>query len=202
MINFDRDNFDELSSEQKIYFVNDLVLKNVKLRPQEIEYLVPQNRDKYFYNRVRTSEWLDEYEFEQLNDREKEIYITSKRYLSHPDLKRLSPELQKKYISNSLLSGVQLSPEEFNTLHNDELRDFYAREKVKYSIDTTFTPEELEYLDEDDQIQYINTLVRMGLSPNPDEIPTFKPKAMRYFQSHRSLNEIRSIIRQEIRKIL
>lgn len=203
MINFDRDRFDELTSEQKIHFVNDLVLKNVRLKPEEIEYLVPQNRDKYFYNRVRTSDWLEDYEFDCLSDKEKEIYIWNKRFLDHRELNRLSPELQKEYISSTITSGVQLSKKEFDMLQNDELRQYYVKEKIKYAIDITFTPEELDYLDEDDQMQYINTVLRMGLAPNPDEIEIFKPKARRYLQSHSSMmNEVRTIIRQELRKIL
>ena len=52
MINFDRDKFDNLTTEQKIAFVNDLVIKNSKLNKKEINYLVPENREKYFYNRT------------------------------------------------------------------------------------------------------------------------------------------------------
>jgi hypothetical protein len=202
MINFQRDTFQDMTTEQKITFVNDLVVKNTKLTEEEIEYLVPNNRGAYFYNRVRTSDWLENYEFNAMSDREKEIYIWNKRFLQKADLARLPEKLQKEYISKTITSGVQLTPEEFNLLANDKLRSYYAKEKIKYSIDTTFTSEELLYLDADDQMQYLNTLSRLGFAPNPDEIPALKPEARRYYESHKSLNEIRSIIKQEIRKIL
>jgi len=202
MVNFDRDNFKNMSVSEKQAFVNDLVVKNIKLTPEEIEYLVPQNREKYFYNRARTSEWLENYEFDELSDKEKEIYIWNKRFLENKALKKLSPKLQKEYLSKTITSGVQISPEEFEALDNDELRSYYVREKIKYAMDTTFTPRELSFLDADDQIQYINTLVRMGLAPNPDELPTFKPKAYRFYQTHKTLNEIRKIIKEELREIL
>lgn len=202
MINFDRDRFSDMDTEQKIAFVNDLVVKNQKLNPEEIEYLVPQNREKYFYNRARTSDWLEDYEFNHLSEKEKEIYIWNKRFLEKNVLQNLEPNMQKEYITKTITSGVHLTPEEFQSLDNDELREFYAKEKIKYAMDTTFTPEELGFLDADEQIQYINTVIRMGLAPNPDELPAFKPKAMRYYQSHKTLNEIRSIIRSEIKNIL
>jgi len=195
MINFDRYRFQDMNTEQKNVFVNNLVLQNVKLSPEEINYLVPENRDKYFYNRVRTSNWFDDYEFNELSDKEKEIYIWNKRFLDKSELERLSPELQKQYIRKTITSGVQMSPEEFNLLSNDELRKYYVDEKIKYSIDVTFTPEELNYLDAKQQIQYLNTLIRMGLSPNPGEFTMFKPEALRYYQSHKTLNEIRSIVK-------
>jgi hypothetical protein len=202
MVNFDRDRFESMTTEQKIAFVNDLVVKNTKLTEEEINYLVPQNRKKYFYNRVRTSDWLEDYEFNSLPDKEKEIYICNNRFLQQADLKRLPHELQKTFINKTITSGVQLTPEEFGLLASDELREYYVSEKIKYAIDTTFTAEELEYLDSDGQIQYLNTLIRMGLAPNPDEFKTFKPEAMRYYQTHKTLNEMRVIIRSEIKKII
>jgi hypothetical protein len=191
-----------MTTEQKIAFVNDLVVKNTQLTPEEIIYLIPQNRDKYFYNRARTSNWIENYEFEELSDKEKEIYIWNKRFLDKSEIKRLSPELQKQYISKSISSGVQLTPEEFHELKNDDIRNYYVNEKIKYSIDTTFTAEELSYLDAKNQIQYINTVVRMGLSPNIDEIKVFKPEALRYYQSHKTLNEMRLIIKGGLKNIL
>lgn len=202
MVNFDRDRFDDMTTEEKIAFVNDLVVKNTKLTEKEIEYLVPQNRKNYFYNRVRTSDWLEDYEFNAMSEKEQEIYIWNNRFLQQADLKRLPENLQKEFISKTITSGVQLTPEEFDLLANDELREYYVSEKIKYAIDTTFTPEELKYLNSDDQIQYLNTLIRMGLAPNPDELHVFKPEAMRYYQSHKTLNEMRVIIRQEIKKVL
>jgi len=202
MINFQRSDFSSMTTEQKIAFVNDLVVKNTQLTPEEIIYLIPQNRDKYFYNRARTSNWIENYEFEELSDKEKEIYIWNKRFLDKSEIKRLSPELQKQYISKSISSGVQLTPEEFHELKNDDIRNYYVNEKIKYSIDTTFTAEELSYLDAKNQIQYINTVVRMGLSPNIDEIKVFKPEALRYYQSHKTLNEMRLIIKGGLKNIL
>jgi hypothetical protein len=201
MVNFDRDRFDSMTTDEKISFVNNLVLQNIRLLPKEIDYLVPQNRDKYFYNRARTSEWLEDYEFNSLSDREKEIYIWNKRFLNKRNLKDLSPELQKQYIGKTISSGVQLEPEEFEDLYNDELRRYYVEEKIKYAIDTTFTPRELSFLNSKDQMQYINTLKRMGLAPNLDEIPVFHPEAKRYYHLQ-YLNEIRNIVRSEIKKIL
>jgi len=202
MINFDRDNFSSMSTEQKIAFVNDLVVKNTQLTPEEITYLVPQNREKYFYNRVRTSNWLEDYEFDNLLDDEKEIYITNKRFIHKNELSRLSPDLQKKYIATTISTGIQLTPEEFSSLENDEVRNYYVKQKLLHSIDTTFTPEELSFLESEGQIRYINTVIRMGLAPNPNEIKIFKPEALRYYQSHKTLNEMRSIIRGGLKKIL
>jgi hypothetical protein len=202
MINFDRDRFGEMNTGERVAFVNDLVVKNTKLTEEEIQYLVSNNKEAYFYNRVRTSDWLEDYEFNAMSDREKEIYIWNKRFLQKADLARLPEKLQKEYIGKTITSGVQLTPEEFNLLANDKLRSYYAKEKIKFSIDTTFTAEELLYLDADDQMQYLNTLNRLGLAPNPDEVLTLKPEAMRYYKSQKTLNEIKSIIKEELRKIL
>ena len=59
MVNFDRDRFKEMNTRERDAFVNDLVVKNTKLTEEELNYLVPQNREKYFFNRVRTSDWLE-----------------------------------------------------------------------------------------------------------------------------------------------
>lgn len=202
MINFDRDNFDSLTTKEKEAFVNDLVVKNLQLTEKEIQYLVPQNREKYFYNRVRTSDWLSDYEFHAMSDKEKEIYIWNNRYLQTPDLARLPEHLQDEYISKAITSGVQLKPEEFNMLANDDFRRKYVKQKIMYGIDITFTSEELDYLEADDQIQYLNTLNRMGLAPNPEEFSSFKPKAIRYYKSQVTLQEVRKVVREEISKIL
>lgn len=202
MINFDRGGFDKMSTSEKTLFVNDLVLRNVRLTEDELQYLIPSNREKYFFNRVKTSDWLEPYEFNSMSDDEKEIYIWKKRYIQGIELQELTPELQKEYINSTLTCGIQLSYEEFNLLHNDEIRKYYVEEKLKFSTPSTLTAEELKYLDSSGQIKYINNVIRMGMAPNPDEIDTFKPEAMRYYQSHKFLNEVRSIIKDEIKKIL
>ena len=81
MINFDRERFNEMNTEEKIAFVNDLVIKNTQLTQEEIKYLIPSNREKYFHNRVRTSNWLEDYEFDNLEDDEKDVYISNKRFI-------------------------------------------------------------------------------------------------------------------------
>lgn len=202
MINFDRDRFDNMNTEQKIAFVNSLVIQNIQLTPKEIEYLVPENREKYFHNRVRTSNWLEDYEFDELSDEEKEIYITNKRFIHKNELLKLNSDLQKKYIATTISTGIQLTPEEFNSLKNDDVRKYYVNQKLLHSIDTTFTPEELSYLEPSGQIKYINTLIRMGLAPNTEEFPKFKPETLRYYQSHKTLNEMRLIIDFGFKKIL
>lgn len=202
MVNFDRDKFDDMTTEQKIVFVNDLVVKNIKLTEKEIKYLVPQNRSMYFYNRVKTTECIEDYEIDEMNDDDKEIFILNRRFLHKSELKKLSTNLQLIYIRRALVSGIQLSSEEFNLLKNDELKKYYADEKGKINSDITLTAEELKYIDSKGQIQFINMVVRMGLSPSTDEIKSFKPEALRYYQSHRTMTEIRSIIKQELRKIL
>ena len=131
-----------------------------------------------------------------------ELYILSRRFLHKSELDRLSKDLQLIYIRRALVSGIQLSSEEFNSLKDDELRKYYVNEKGKINSDITLTAEELKYVDYEGQIQYINILIRMGLSPNPNEIKSFKPEALRYYQTHKNMNEVRSIIKQELIKIL
>lgn len=202
MINFDRDRFDDMNTEEKVSFVNDLVKKNQKLTKEEIKYLVPNNRKIYFYNRIRTSSWLDYYEFNSLSDDEKELYISKKRFLGNLDLKNLSEKLQKIYIDTAISSGLNLTPEEFNLLKNVEIKKYYVKERIKKTVDTSFTAQELMYLNADEQKEYINRLIKLGLYPNVEEIKSFKPEALRYLQVSTNINEVRVIIKHEIRKIL
>ncbi|MEK6829610.1 MAG: hypothetical protein AABY15_05820 [Nanoarchaeota archaeon] len=202
MINFDRDRFDDMNTSEKISFVNNLVLMNQKLFPKEIQYLVPQNREAYFNNRVKTSEWIEDYEFNCLDEGEKESYIWKKRYLSKNIIKNLSPELQREFIRCAITYGISLDPEEFELLIDDDMRKSYAEDKARYSLDSTFTARELSFLESKPQIQYLNTLKRIGLAPNTDEITVLKPEALRYYKYHFGLNEIRALVRSEIRKVL
>ncbi len=202
MINFDRDKFSNMTTSDKMAFVNDMVLKNLKLSPEEILYLTPKNKKAYFNNRMKTSDWIEDYEFENLSDSEKEIYIWNKRYLSYNIIKKLSPELQKEFSICAVTYGVNLTPEEFELLIDDDMRKFYVKEKVMYSLDSTLTARELSFLDSEDQISYLNTLKRIGLAPNLDEIPELEPEALRYYHIHFGLNEIRALVRSEIKNIL
>lgn len=202
MINFDRDKFNDMSTEQKIAFVDDMVLRNLKLKEEEVHYLTPRNREAYFNNRMKTSDWMEEYEFHHLSEEEKEIYIWNKRYLSDEIIKSLSPELQREFCSCAVTYGVNLTPEEFELLIDDDMRRFYVKEKVMYSLDSTLTARELSFLESKDQISYLNTLNRIGLAPNSDEIPQLKPEALRYYHMRFRLNEIRALVRSEIRNIL
>jgi len=202
MINFDRDRFDYMTTSEKISFVNDLVTKNTLLTKKEMEYLSPENREKYLFNRVRTSDWLEGYEFDNMSDEEKKIYMSQKRYLENIHIKNLNDELQKDYIDSAISSGVQLTNEEFNQLNNDELRKYYVEQKLIHSTITLLTSEELSYLDLDKQKKYINNLNRMGMAPNLSDFKFFKPEAMRYYMTHNRVNEIRSIVRSELKKIL
>lgn len=202
MVNFDRDNFNDMTTRDKIAFVNDMVLKNLKLREEEVHYLTPINRKAYFNNRMKTSDWLEEYEFHHLSEDEKEVYIWNKRYLNDEIIKTLSPELQKEFATCAVTYGVNLTPHEFELLSNDDIRRFYVKEKVMYSLDSTLTARELSFLDSEDQISYLNTLKRIGLAPNLDEIPELEPEALRYYHLHFGLNEIRALIRSEIKNIL
>lgn len=196
MINFDRNRFNEMSTNEKEIFVNYLVDMSQKLNLEELSYLTDSNRKKYFYDRIRTSEWLDDYEFDELTDKEKEFYITNRRYLNLDTLSKISTELQKNYITKAISSGIQLKPEEFNVLP-DDLKCYYVNEKIRYAGDITFTPEELDYLDEDGQTLYIKTLKSMGLAPNSEDFKYLKPKAIRI-----NLSEIRKIVREEIKKVI
>lgn len=202
MVNFDRSRFNSMSQGEKISFVNDMVLRNLKLSPEEIEYLIPQNRDKYFYNRTKTSEWIEDYEFNCLSDIEKEIYIWKKRYLSDEIIKALSPKLQEEFVKCAITYGLNLSPKEFELLVDDDMRRFYVKERVKYALDSTLTARELSFVDAEDQINYLNTLKRIGLAPNSDEVKMLKPEALRYYHINFLIKEIRSLIRAEIRKVL
>ncbi len=199
MINFDRNRFDEMTTDEKKSFVNDLVIKNTKLNKIEMEFLVPANREKYLFNRVRTSDWLEDYEFDNMSDEEKKVYISHKRYLENIHIKNLSDELQKEYIDSAISSGVQLTDEEFDELHTDDLRKYYVEEKLIHSTISMLTSKELNYLDAETQKKYLNNLNRMGMAPNSSDFTFLKPEAMRYYQS---LNEIKSIVRSELRKIL
>lgn len=202
MINFDRDKFDEMTTDEKISFVNDLVIRNTKLRKNEMDFLIPANREKYLFNRVRTSDWLEDYEFNNMSDDEKKLYISQKRYFQGVDIKKLTDELQKEYIDSAISSGIQLTDEEFDGLHHDELKKYYVEEKLLNSTITMLTSEELSYLDSDKQMKYINNLNRMGMAPNVGDFDYFKPEVMRYYLTHKTVNEVRTIIRSELRKIL
>lgn len=202
MINFDRNKFDEMTTHEKVAVVNDLVLRNLRLSPDEMKFLVPQNKGAYLSNRTKTSDWLEDYEFDYLTEDEKEIYIWQKRYLSKEIIKNLSPKLQKEFILCSIMYGVSLRPEEFEILYDDEMRAFYVHEKAKYALDSTLTARELSFLDSKGQISYLNTLKRNGLAPNTNEIPSLTPEALRYYYLRLNVNEVRSIVRTELRKIL
>lgn len=202
MINFDRNRFAEMTTGEKTAFVNDLVTKNTLLNKEEMQYLTPDVKEKYLFNRVRTSNWLEDYEFESMSDEEKKLYISHKRFLQGIDVKKLTDELQKEYIDNAISSGVQLTDEEFDGLHNYDLKKYYVEEKLLHSTITVLTSEELSYLDTDKQKKYINNLNRMGMAPNTEDFKSFNPEVIRYYSTHNRVNEVRSLVRSELRKIL
>ncbi len=202
MINFDRNRFNEMTTSEKIAFVNDLVTKNTLLTKEEMYYLSPQNREKYLFNRVRTSDWLEDYEFDSMSDEEKKIYMSQKRYLENIHIKNLTDELQKEYIDSAILSGAQLNDGEFHELHSDDLRKYYVEQKLLHSTIVVLTSEELSYLDSDKQKKYINNLNRMGMAPNSGDFKYFKPEAMRYHLTHKRVNEVRAFVIDGLKKIL
>lgn len=202
MTGFDRDKFNDMTTQQKVALVNDLVLRNLKLSPEEMKYLVPQNKEAYLSNRIKTSDWLEDYEFNYLSEDEKEVYIWLKRYLSKEIIENLSPKLQKEFISCSIMYGISLGPKEFEILCDDDMRRYYVKEKVKYSVDSTLTARELSFLDSKGQMSYLNFLKRNGLAPNPDEILSLTPESLRFYYLKLNVNEIRSIVRSELIKIL
>jgi hypothetical protein len=202
MINFDRNRFNEMTTSEKIAFVNDLVTKNTLLTKEEMYYLSPENREKYLFNRVRTSEWLEDYEFDNMSDEEKKIYMSQKRYLQGIDIKKLTDDLQRDYIDSAISSGIQLTDEEFDGLHSDDIKKYYVEEKLLHSTITMLNSEELSYLDSDKQKKYLNNLNRMGMAPNVGDFKFLKPEAIRFYLTHNRVNEIRSIVRSELKKIL
>lgn len=202
MINFDRNRFNDMTTSEKIAFVNDLVVKNTLLTKEEMHYLSPENREKYLFNRVRTSDWLEDYEFDNMSDEEKKIYMSQKRYLENIHIKNLTDELQKEYIDSAISSGAQLTDEEFDELRSDYLKKYYVEEKLLHSTITMLTSEELSYLDSDKQKKYINNLNRMGMAPNVGDFKFLKPEAKRYYLTHSRVNEVRAIVRSELKKIL
>lgn len=202
MINFDRNKFNDMITSEKIAFVNDLVTKNTLLTKEEMYYLSPENREKYLFNRVRTSDWLEDYEFDSMSDEEKKIYMSQKRYLENIHIKNLTDDLQKEYIDSAISSGVQLTDEEFDELHSDDLRKYYVEQKLLHSTITVITSEEISYLDSHNQKKYINNLNRMGMAPNSSDFKYFKPEAMRYHLTHKRVNEVRVFVIDGLKKIL
>ena len=203
MYNFERNNFHQMTTEEKINFVNKLVHLKVELSEEEMKYLTGSNKDIYLYNISRSSDWLKDYEFESLPEKEKIIYISKKRFIGKENFKNLSPELQEKYVLKAAVSGVQLPEEIFDSLKSDELRKKYVYEKSKFSTNSNLTAKELCYLPEDEQIEYVRLISKMGLTLKKEEIKSLKPKALRAFMSkHYLMREVRQLIKSELKKIL
>lgn len=202
MKNLDRNQFDNMITSDKMSFVNDLVIKNSKLTQEEIKYLTPGNRDAYFDNRTRTSDWVEDYELEAMSDDEKRIHIQYARDLSKNALKNLSQDLQKDFIDACSKAYRDLTEEEFSLLKNDEIKSYYVSSKIKNNRFSTFTAHEMKLMDSEYQIKYINSLARNGMSPSKEIISCLKPEAFRFYQVKGKINEIREIIKEEIKKII
>jgi hypothetical protein len=198
----DRSNFNQLNTQEKQNLVNQLVKLNLQLTPEEINYLTDNNRGAYFENRNRTSDWVTDYEFDFMNDDEKKVHIQYTRNLTKNALSKLSEELQKEFIDSCMKSFRELNKEEFSLLKNDEIKKYYVDSKIKSNRLTSLEPYELVYVDEDYQIKFINSLLRNGMVPKEELIRVLKPEALRFFERYKNINEVKSIVRSEIRKIL
>jgi len=202
MYNFERDKFDEMTTEEKKAFVDNLVNLKIKLKKKEIPYLTDNNIDIYTYNSSRTSEWLNDYEFDVLPEKEKHIYISSKRFIGKDVLEKLSEDMQMHYVISAVFSGVELPEDIFDSLKTDKVRTEYIKYKIKYSSNSNLSAKEILYLTDDEQIQYLRLISKMGLALNDDEIKSLKPKALRLYKFKKELmKEVRIIIRKEIRSI-
>lgn len=198
----DRNNFESLSEQEKYNLVNELVKLNLQLNPVEINYLKDNNRSAYFENRNRTSDWVSDYEFDCMNDDEKRVHIQYARNLTKYALSNLSEDLQMEFIDSCMKSFRELNKEEFFLLKSDKVRKHYVDSKIKSNRLTSLEPYELEYVDEDYQIKFVNSLLRNGMVPNKELVSVLKPQALRFFERYKNINEVKSIIRSEIRKIL
>jgi len=201
MVNFDRDEFKNMNTEERETFVSDLVLKNIKLKPEEIKYLTPQKRGDYVNSLIKTSDWLEDYEFEVLNNEEQKRYINRKRYLDKSALKNVDIDVMKVYLNRVVLSKAYLTDEEFDRIPNDELKKYYVFKKTTILNDAKLFPKELCFLSGDEQIEYLKNLKKIGFVPSPEDFPLLKPKAIRFYQTQKTINEIRSIVRSEIKNI-
>lgn len=198
MKNYDRNNFNNMSNSEKLFTVNDLVLRNSKLTQDEIRYLTNKNRNAYFENRTRTSDWVEDYEFDEMNEDEKRVHIQYTRNLTPYVLKNLSFSLQKDFIDACFKAYKDLTEEEFNLLASDEIKTYYVESKIKSNRLASFTPQEMSFIDEKYQIKYLNSLFRNGMSPSKEIVSKLKPSAIRFYQSNKNLNEVKQIIRFEL----
>lgn len=196
MVNFDRDNFDRLNTEEKENFVNSLVEKNIKLNKKEIDYLTSRNRDKYVKNLIKTSDWMDDYEFNVLNNEEQKNYINRKRFLDKSLLKNIDLEVFKSYIDKVISSKLYFTKEEFKKIPTNELKSYYSKQKSNILNDAKLYPEELFFLNSEEQINYLKNLKKIGFIPNQEDFKYIKPKALRFYQTQKTVNEIKKIIKK------
>lgn len=202
MISLNRSNFDRLNTQEKRSLVNHLVKLNLQLNPEELNHLTDSNRAAYFENRNRTSDWVSDYEFDFMNDDEKKIHIKYARNLTKHALSKLSEELQKEFIDSCSKSFRELTKEEFLLLKNNEIKKYYVDSKIKSNRLTSLESYELYYVDEEHQIKFLNALIRNGMVPNNELVMHLKPGALRFFERHKNMNEVKLIVRKELKNIL
>ena len=186
-----KSDFKKLSSKECKEYMDYLLSLRIPLEKYYFEKLNGVQKETYIGDRIKSLDWVQDYEFSFMSSKQKEMYIFRKRYLSNDEFMKLDNSIKSFYIQMAVYTKIRLNDNEFSRL-NDKLKKEYANFAFEFPQEVSIKMS--KFLTKKNQKKYIEKQIQRGVSLTTEEISDLSDFSKKYYYKIKNINEIRLLV--------
>tara|TARA_R110000868_G_scaffold17137_2_gene75648 strand:- start:642 stop:1259 length:618 start_codon:yes stop_codon:yes gene_type:complete len=186
-----KSDFKKLSSKECKEYMDYLLSLRIPLEKYYFEKLNGVQKETYIGDRIKSLDWVQDYEFSFMSSKQKEMYIFRKRYLSNDEFMKLDNSIKSFYIQMAVYTKIRLNDNEFSRL-NDNLKKEYANFAFEFPQEVSIKMS--KFLTKKNQKKYIEKQMQRGVSLTSEEISDLSDFSKKYYYKLKNINEIRLLV--------
>ena len=186
-----KSDFKKLSSKECKEYMDYLLSLRIPLEKYYFEKLNGVQKETYIGDRIKSLDWVQDYEFSFMSSKQKEMYIFRKRYLSNDEFMKLDNSIKSFYIQMAVYTKIRLNDNEFSRL-NDKLKKEYANFAFEFPQEVSIKMS--KFLTKKNQKKYIEKQMQRGVSLTSEEISDLSDFSKKYYYKLKNINEIRLLV--------
>ena len=186
-----KSDFKKLSNKECKEYMDYLLSLRIPLEKYYFEKLNGVQKETYIGDRIKSLDWVQDYEFSFMSSKQKEMYIFRKRYLSNDEFMKLDNSIKSFYIQMAVYTKIRLNDNEFSRL-NDNLKKEYANFAFEFPQEVSIKMS--KFLTKKNQKKYIEKQMQRGVSLTSEEISDLSDFSKKYYYKLKNINEIRLLV--------
>tara|TARA_R110001606_G_C15364879_1_gene648938 strand:+ start:1185 stop:1793 length:609 start_codon:yes stop_codon:yes gene_type:complete len=193
--------YKSLEPKEKSKFLDYLVYLKAPVGLYFFKNFSNKQKQDYIENRIKSADWLEDYEFTIMSNDQKQRYIFRKRFLTNSEFLKLNEKLQEYYLQMASYIKIQLNDSEFKIL-SPKMKKIYCNFTFEFPL--VLDVEKVQFLSKKNQKRYIEKQVERGVSFSEAQYKILPPIAKVEYNKikNSNLNEVRIFIRKILKETL